>query len=898
MLPSLPIASGVSQNTAGNPVNPASRQHLPSIPNTADRHALLQGKASVACKQHDLEVRVHRACGCTLDAIHAMDVQKSAELRNELARLQLNEYFDDRGTPRFRRLGLTFVAKQQTELQGMCSSHREDSASQRGAGREQSAKAFFLATEARERDLECSKRRTSELLRTIDEAQRFRVEDVRRRQLEVLFGEVPDFERHLPSGVLATDLQPLDPGKDEEQRHRRAAERSGEHFADRSWSKGSSMRWMLRRSEVLVLSQIAGLWMRATRGPACQPGMDRATFCRFILDLGLVDQHKVPFFWAVSLFDELALPMRCHHSDVPALQHCSPLVPVVSWWLLTSVLDAILRQHFDDSSKQEFFASLFRIAKLRLPEHVIQESGLDEEAIAGVLADGAALAGAWSRNPSRVSTIEAEGGDGPARSGAGGRDGPRPPAGPGEPPAPPRRLRQELMQERLVRSLMVEPEVLHAVMQHSGLFRKLHSCYADERGDMQFPMLLQFCLDFHLTPPLVSSHFLKGAYESARSLDVLDAKLAPPAKEGGPAARPSGRHPQDQRGPSRPARVVKRSSKPPQMVQALPGGGGGGGRDADAASAAPAPAPAGAELPWQNVAKLAERRPVGLEESAARRLPAVFGVGAFVETLCRAAFTYLGSYGNAQQQGMSGHMRVTWLCAYLHCVYTHLRQALERHKSMSSNALHAPLLRVLQYEPSELWAMPSLPTLRLLGPTTVRAGILGKQSTARRGQREAAALPVLTTIQEVCARDVGLPACLPAERDRAPLQSSHCTNGAPASGLHAGAGPTMSAPAGPSGAGTPLGALPGTPCVVHGICKLCQRRTGPCSWGNARCRGCSVVDVLRFQDHPLKPLLLDWPPDTQPQVLVAQWPLKVERAGLTPPPLGSSDKLRSACTAR
>ncbi|CAK0800079.1 unnamed protein product, partial [Prorocentrum cordatum] len=61
--------------------------------------------------------------------------------------------------------------------------------------------------------------------------------------------------------------------------------------------------WMFSRDEVCLLLQVAELWSRATRGPRGSRGMDRPTFCRMLLDLGLVDQERVPFFWAAALFD-------------------------------------------------------------------------------------------------------------------------------------------------------------------------------------------------------------------------------------------------------------------------------------------------------------------------------------------------------------------------------------------------------------------------------------------------------------------------------------------------------------------------------------------------------------------------------------------------------------------
>ena len=48
---------------------------------------------------------------------------------------------------------------------------------------------------------------------------------------------------------------------------------------------------------------------------------------RFILDVGLADQRRVPFFWAVHLFDSSAKYMRyCAVDD--AMPHTAPLLPV------------------------------------------------------------------------------------------------------------------------------------------------------------------------------------------------------------------------------------------------------------------------------------------------------------------------------------------------------------------------------------------------------------------------------------------------------------------------------------------------------------------------------------------------------------------------------------------
>ncbi|CAK9001344.1 Uncharacterized protein SCF082_LOCUS6884 [Durusdinium trenchii] len=86
--------------------------------------------------------------------------------------------------------------------------------------------------------------------------------------------------------------------------------------------------WRFRRNEVLVLVQVLKSWTLASwpKGGA-EMGMDRASFCRFILDVGLADQRKVPFFWAVHLFDSCAKWMRYCAVDDP-MPETAPLLQV------------------------------------------------------------------------------------------------------------------------------------------------------------------------------------------------------------------------------------------------------------------------------------------------------------------------------------------------------------------------------------------------------------------------------------------------------------------------------------------------------------------------------------------------------------------------------------------
>lgn len=154
--------------------------------------------------------------------------------------------------------------------------------------------------------------RQKAFLETLDASQKHRVEDVKRRQLEVLFSEIRGFEKHLPPGLCEDDLLPCEVTKEEERQNRAHFEKTNSYLIDRLWRFGAKSQWMLRRGEVLYLSLVCELWTKTTRGATYSLclGMDRPTFCRLILDLGLVDQKRVPYFWAVSLFDDRAKTVR------------------------------------------------------------------------------------------------------------------------------------------------------------------------------------------------------------------------------------------------------------------------------------------------------------------------------------------------------------------------------------------------------------------------------------------------------------------------------------------------------------------------------------------------------------------------------------------------------------
>jgi len=1170
VLPSLPMPSRGSTVMRGSKSPAARSSTLSTLPPV--QAPTPRGRKQV---RESVDRRLQQVReGCSLETLRADEVHASMELRTALAELQLNDYFDHRGTPRLRRVGLTLAAKQLPGVHSSFGNWVDDASVVSGGRKEQSAKAYFLATEAIERDMQYGKTRTADMLSSLDAKELHKTDDVQRRQLEVLFSEVPDFEQHLPQSLRQTDMLPPDFTKEEERQSRNLAEKSNTNFGDHTWKAGQQMRWSFSRPQVQLLSQISSLWIRAMMGPSFSVGMDRPTFCRFILDLGLVDQHDVPFFWAVSLFDEVARPMRCCPPDAP-LAHVEPLKPVASRWVLISVLDLLCKQHFKtDEKRTKFLLSLLKIAMLRLPAYVIEEGGLNEEALMH-LANGEEV-------PSRAETVMSEtrhhrdsvdGNDGEEEAGGAQGAGTR-----GEDAADEKDvseqdlLRAAMMRDQRVAAMLVEPEVLHLVAQHEKMFRSLHACYADEHGHMTFAMLLQFCLDFHLVPKISPAHYLEKVYEGALSLDrgkkrpravshtdaskdrgadhsaddstpVSPSPLSPASESGatdywGQVRKSSGMQ-KEARAKRKQAQRKERSSltsnsshhKPEAYASTRSAASRGShgsspGSEAPRASSPISPIKTAhhiakeapeedlskeelwpPQLPWSGIAELAEKasqfnKPlqitivsarglrnldrgqgignksdpfcvcsiqrksgariethvindtlepvwnyegilegyetgdvldftiwekdegskaellgkaqlpgtqfegrafsgelllsnagpghkahitvaVGLADRDPRKFlhgkwPYIFGPGAFAEVLCKIAFTYLGSYGNLQQQATSGFGRVVWLMTFLRSSFVHLRTSLQKRQQEGGERegeKFGRLQMALEPIPSDLWLSPPDPTLELLPETTFRAA-LAVQSNQRKASKppEASNRRSVRGIGDaiVSANRVGRrsrmtsktraeslkeddgevvrsgsrmlskasslerpeaeasvaddkPTLMPdglavevtdSEGHRASKRSSSKGSAAPPElkSSSKGSGGLLESPA--NKRTSALRSVEGKrqssagdadsrqdehhnqdgpeqeQCVKNGICQLCKSRGGSGEWGNARCRGCSVVDIRAFRLHLLRPLLLDWHPSVRPEAAVATRPLKIERAELTPPPMGRNDMLR------
>lgn len=485
--------------------------------------------------------------GRTLDKIRIMDLQANATMKSQVNTLKLNEFFDDNGAMHFRRLGLSFAAKhhrkegprleEHEEQQDFGSSATVPAAEEDGVTAK--AKAFFLSTLMKEKDTDRCNARLKDLYDSVPADERIREMDVSQRQVEIVFSEVPNCDKYFPLGVDQKHLLPPDRGWEASMREVRLAERAA-HLLHEKNNYVESMGWMFTRSEVLILVEIAGLWSRAMRPslPSCV--MDRSTYCRLILDLGLVDQDRVPYYWAVALFDSRAKYMRACAVENMSTSSAQG-VPTINIWLLVCIIDFLVRKLWDlpvtgkvkEDIKKEFLLSLFDVARYRLPESVIKDSELVPEEVSKSIIQGRELRIGNEDDDASSGGSEIEdvtGSDAPAGS-------PRSLGQKSRPSKDKPLIGIDFMSSPLLHGMLVEPEVLHLVAQYEPVFETLFSNYLDSEtekvtstdrgtdgsnayGHMGYPQFLQFCIDFNMTPQLASSHFLKHAYDMSQCLQA------------------------------------------------------------------------------------------------------------------------------------------------------------------------------------------------------------------------------------------------------------------------------------------------------------------------------------------------------------------------------------------
>lgn len=223
-------------------------------------------------------------------------------------------------------------------------------------------------------------------------------------------------------------------------------------------------------------------------------------------------------------------------------------------------------------------------------------------------------------------------------------------------------------------------------------------------------------------------------------------------------------------------------------------------------------------------------------------MPSIFGPDALTEVLAAVTFAHLCFYGNDHQKCMSSYQRAVWLLTYMRSVLHHLNDSFLRRDGDKKDLLEcSPLEKVLRKlfqgkRDSEVWSR----TFEDLAPDEDDAKLFPKP-TARPG------LPPMPE---------DLRCLVPSTKDLL-LKKKDIKMG--------------------------------TQYVTeNGLCRLCEQEVDEDGWGNPLCPGCSCVDQIPFQCHPLAALLIDRHPDWKIQACKATHIRNLQRCALTPPPMGVS----------
>lgn len=456
------------------------------------------------------------------EGIVAEDIARNPELHEQFKAYSLRDYFDQDGRRKFQNLSLTYAARHQKNLKLQFGSTSD--AHLRPAHLEHasfSARAYHLATEAIARDKELIAARGISEQESLTAEDKVRQEDVRNRQTEFLFLEVPEPHKYLPPGVTLDQILPPDLSPEEEQKQKWKDERlnsSLDQLLESSTTVGGVRNdWLLSMQEIAELMKWIQLWNSAARGHNIPQGMCRPTFCQFLFDAGLVGTKEVPYHWAVSLFDAHANPSRCCPQE-SSQYSTAPFTKSVNRWNLVGVIDRIMRQYCDIYTKKEFFKKVIGRLRDKIPSQYCHPREIKK--VTGTAQTNARGSIIVSR---RSITMEEEDGDDgaskvsekrksvvSAASAASSQPWLKPPE---RPLSSVDTGREHLKRDRLVSSMIKEPDVLHLMKKYKPMFKSLFDCYAKD-GKMAFPEFLQFAVNFRFMPRVASTYVLQYMYDS------------------------------------------------------------------------------------------------------------------------------------------------------------------------------------------------------------------------------------------------------------------------------------------------------------------------------------------------------------------------------------------------
>eukprot|EP00930_Biecheleria_cincta_P023640 TRINITY_DN17046_c0_g3_i1.p1 TRINITY_DN17046_c0_g3~~TRINITY_DN17046_c0_g3_i1.p1 ORF type:complete len:901 (+),score=177.16 TRINITY_DN17046_c0_g3_i1:88-2790(+) len=615
----------------------------------------------------------------------------------------LKNYFDEFGQRRFENLSMTVAASTLPNVRSSFGSQADYTL--RAQDKQKfSARAYRMSTAVVERDRLLHSQANAMQYRKLTDEDKNNRAHVKRRQMRLMYAignpldeqdiDLPSF---LPAccGQQPFDDAPLDCGlRRRERDDRKQNEKLNMLFSDSNPHNIALVKnqgWLLSFSDIqTVLAKVAG-WMSAA-GLLPNSGIDRSTFCQMMVELDMIDQERVPYVWALQVFDIKAKPMKLCAADPDYVDQTQEgkvaTVSFISEWDFIAVMNVLIHQRFLESQRDEF------MSRFRHVFDFLEKGWKQKEFEAKEAARCAQLRLEAERDQKKRSMMREISGQESTASNSNGRGSATPSSSLGSAFSIPES--QTWKHDRNISGMLKEPEVMQMLEQFRFLFRAIFDSYATDeqegRKSMSCEDVLTFCYDFKFVPRLASRHEVKRLYSLAVCVEELTIKHPPQAREDGEEVQTpqrsdsvqsnrnsetSSRSRHDKKTSESFNRTIRRASFTALVAKVTQGKGRGMLPDVRAPKS-PSPVPKSPSLKGSRMKAVAQAVVAAGADKEEPEDPApvivqIFGMPALAETMLRLVFGYFLTFGNYVQLAMTNRAKICWLLAFIRANLVQLR---------------------------------------------------------------------------------------------------------------------------------------------------------------------------------------------------------------------------------
>lgn len=596
-------------------------------------------------------------------------------INNHFRSLGLKDYFDEFGQRRFENLSMTVAASTVPEVRNSFGSQADYSLRAQDK-QKYSARAYRMSTAVVERDrLLHRQANTTQYKRLTDEDKNNRAH-VKQRQLSLMFAignpqdeQDIDLPRFLPAccGQPPFDDMCLDCGlRRKERDDRKQNEKLNMLFSDTNPHNISLVKnqgWLLSFSDIqLVLAKVTG-WMNAA-GLLANSGIDRSTFCQMLVELDMIDREKLPYVWAIQVFDLRAKPMKLCAADPDYVDQTQEgrvaTVSFISKWDFMAVMNILIQHRFLENHRDVFMSRFKHVADFLEKGWRQSEFEAKDAARAAQLRIEAERDQKKKRDMVQKKIDMVQQISGRESAASNGRGSATPQSYPGSPF--PIAESQTWKHDRNILGMIKEPEVMQILEQFRFLFCAIFDSYASDvqegRKHMSCEDVLAFCYDFKLVPRLASRHEVNRLYSLAmciEELTVMRRQLSPEDGEGEP---------------QRSGSVQRRTSFQKLVAKVAQGKGR---ESLPEVTETRKPSLKGSRM--KAIAQAAIWAGADQEEpdDPVPVVVKIFGMSALAETLLRLALSYFLTFGNYVQLAMTNRAKICWFLAFIRANLVQLR---------------------------------------------------------------------------------------------------------------------------------------------------------------------------------------------------------------------------------